>query len=160
TKLDGQMISSSAQLQERIYRLRPGDKVKLTYLRQSKEREVTVTLKEDTRSSASKEEKDIANNRSTTEMYNRIGAGYVPVTDVKKKELCVISGVVDTQVDRDRLYEYFNVQRRFLITHLHGQPVNSADKGATSLARCVRNIRQITGVPQRGSRVGLYLPPD
>src|SRR5690606_30475577 len=74
TKLDGQVIGSSAQLQERIYRLRPGDKVTLTYKRNGKERDVTVTLKEDTRSTADKKTPD----RSATEIYNRLGAGFTP----------------------------------------------------------------------------------
>src|SRR5690606_14532359 len=44
TKIDGKDIRSSSVLQESVARMHPGDKVKLTYLREGKERTVTVTL--------------------------------------------------------------------------------------------------------------------
>jgi len=156
TKLDGQVIGSSAQLQERIYRLRPGDKVTLTYKRNGKERDVTVTLKEDTRSKADKKTPD----RSATEIYNRLGAGFTPASDAKKKELGVNSGVVVTQVHRDGLFDYFNVQRGLVITHINGRPVNNSDDVEEALANTDRGIIRITGVPQRGSRVELNIPVD
>src|SRR5690606_1308184 len=83
TKLDGRTITSSSDLQERIYRLRPGDKVKLTYKRDGKERDVTVTLKEDTRSSERDKASDSAAKRSATEIYNKLGAGFVPADNAK-----------------------------------------------------------------------------
>ncbi|WP_257669557.1 trypsin-like peptidase domain-containing protein [Parapedobacter tibetensis] len=158
TKLEGRTITSSAELQERIYRLRPGDKVKLTYKRDGKERDVTVTLKEDTRSSAAAAEKETAATRSATEIYNKLGAGFVPATDAKKKELGISSGVVVTQVHRGGLFDYFNVQRGLVITHINGKPVNNADAVEAALADSERNIVRIVGVPQRGSRVELNIP--
>src|SRR5690606_33250790 len=127
TKLDGRVIASSSDLQERIYRLRPGDKVKLTYKREGKEREVTVTLKEDTRATE-KQAKDSEMRRSATEIYNKLGAGFVPASDAKKKELGISSGVVVTQVHEGGLFDYFNVQRGLVITQINGKPVNSADE--------------------------------
>jgi S1-C subfamily serine protease len=47
TKVDGRLITNSAVLQERVGRLRPGDKVQLTYLRDGNERTANVTLKGD-----------------------------------------------------------------------------------------------------------------
>lgn len=156
TKLDGQLISSSAQLQERVYRLRPGDKVTLTYKRDGKEREVTVTLKEATRSKTTEETPD----RSATEIYNRLGAGFVPASDERKNELGVNSGVVVTQVHPDGLFDYFNVQRGLVITHINGRPVNNSDDVEEALSATERGIIRITGVPQRGSRVELNIPVD
>jgi len=157
TKLDGRVISSSSDLQERIYRLRPGDKVKLGYKRDGKEREVTVTLKEDTRSSESGREESAAKH-SGTEIYNKLGAGFVPASDAKKKELGVSSGVVVTQVHQGGLFDYFNVQRGLVITHINGKPVNSADDVEAALSDSQRGIVRIVGVPQRGSRVELNIP--
>src|SRR5690606_10847470 len=157
TKLEDRVISSSAQLQERIYRLRPGDKVKLTYKRDGKEHNVTVTLNEDTRPKADEE---TAAERSGTEIYNRLGAGFVPASDAKKKELGVSTGVVVTHVHADGLFDYFNVQSGLVVTHVNGQPVNSADDVEKALANTERNIIRITGVPERGSRVELNIPVD
>ena len=160
TKLDGRIITSSSDLQERIYRLRPGDKVKLTYKRDGKERDVTVTLKEDTRAAERDSESDSEAKRSATEIYNKLGAGFVPAGDAKKKELGISSGVVVTQVHREGLFDYFNVQRGLVITHINGQPVNSADDVENALANSERGIIHIVGVPQRGSRVELRIPID
>ncbi|WP_079716542.1 Do family serine endopeptidase [Parapedobacter luteus] len=157
TKLDGRVITSSSDLQERIYRLRPGDKVKLTYKRDGKERDVTVTLKEDTRATESSRAESEAK-RSATEIYNKLGAGFVPATDARKKELGVSSGVVVTQVHQGGLFDYFNVQRGLVITHINGKPVNSADDVEAALANSERGIVRIVGVPQRGSRVELNVP--
>lgn len=157
TKLDGRVIASSSDLQERIYRLRPGDKVKLTYKREGKEREVTVTLKEDTRATE-KQAKDSEMRRSATEIYNKLGAGFVPASDAKKKELGISSGVVVTQVHEGGLFDYFNVQRGLVITQINGKPVNSADEVEAALADSQRGIVRIVGVPQRGSRVELNIP--
>src|SRR5690606_34239249 len=160
TKLDGRIITSSSDLQERIYRLRPGDKVKLTYKRDGKERDVTVTLKEDTRAAERDSESDSKAKRSATEIYNKLGAGFVPADDAKKKELGISSGVVVTQVHREGLFDYFNVQRGLVITRINGQPVNSADDVENALANSERGIIHIVGVPQRGSRVELRIPID
>jgi periplasmic serine protease, Do/DeqQ family len=158
TKLDGRAITSSSDLQERIYRLRPGDKVKLTYKRNGKERDVTVTLKEDTRAAERQAEEDKETKRSATEIYNKLGAGFVPANDAKKKELGISSGVVVTQVHQGGLFDYFNVQRGLVITHINGKPVNNADEVESALGDSERGIVRIVGVPQRGSRVELNMP--
>nr|WP_090628061.1 Do family serine endopeptidase [Parapedobacter indicus] len=158
TKLDGRTITSSSDLQERIYRLRPGDKVKLTYKRDGKERDVTVTLKEDTSAAEREAERDSETKRSATEIYNKLGAGFVPANDAKKKELGISSGVVVTQVHQGGLFDYFNVQRGLVITHINGKPVNNSDEVESALADSERGIVRIVGVPQRGSRVELNMP--
>src|SRR5690606_1178975 len=127
TKLDGRVISSSSDLQERVYRLRPGDKVKLTFKRDGKERDVTVTLKEDTTATERETDKDNETKRSAAEIYDKLGAGFVPASDAKKKELGISSGVVVTQVHQGGLFDYFNVQRGLVITQINGKPVNNAD---------------------------------
>lgn len=157
TKLDDKVIQSSSQLQTHVYLLHPGDKVKLTYERDGKERSTTVTLQEDTSAAESREE-DSTSDRSATEIYNKLGAGFVPANDAKKKELGISSGVVVTQVHRDGLFDYFNVQRGLVITHVNGQPVNNADDVESALGHSERGIIHIVGVPQRGSRVELRIP--
>jgi len=66
TKIEGRVIYSSSELQERVARLRPGDKVNLTYKRDGKEKAVAVTLKgeEATKSKAD----DEASSASGTEI--------------------------------------------------------------------------------------------
>lgn len=149
TKMDGVEIVSSTQLQERVYRLRPGDKVNLTYKRDGREREVAVTLKEESRSSSSSETEETT--RSASEIYNKLGAGFVPASDEKKKELGVSSGVVVSQVHRGGWFDYNGIQRGTVITHINDMQVNNLDDIEEALGKSKRNTIKVTSVPQRGS---------
>jgi len=157
TKLEGKNIRSSSDLQEHVYRLRPGDKVKLTYKRDGKEKNVTVTLKPEEDVKSEKEEEA---SQSATEIYNKLGAGFIPAPDNRKKEVGVESGVVVSEVHRDGLFSYFGVERGLLITHVNGQSVNDADQVEKALEKTSRNSVKITGVPSRGSTVELNISID
>ena len=160
TKLDGRTITSSSDLQERIYRLRPGDKVKLTYKRDGKERDVTVTLKEDTSSVEREEEAESAAKRSATELYNQLGAGFVPTTDAKKKELGISSGVTVTQVHQGGWFDFQNIRRGQVVTHVNDVPVNSPDDVESALSKTQRGMIKVTIVPQRGAVSTISGPVD
>lgn len=155
TKIDGNVIYSSSDLQERVARLRPGDKVKITYKREGKEREATITLKGEEAKAKAEEEGTSA---SATEIYNKLGASFIPATDARKKELGISSGVVVTQVHRGGVFEYFGVERGLVITEINGKPVNNVDDVESALGNTKRNIVRVTGVPERGSRVEFNVP--
>lgn len=157
TKIEGKTIYSSSDLQERVARLRPGDKVKLTYKRDGKEKDVTVTLKGEEESKSSRG-KDDETSASATEIYNKLGASFIPATDARKKELGINSGVVVTQVHRGGVFEYFGVERGLVITEVNGKPVNNVDQVEAALADTKRNIVRIKGVPERGSTVEFNVP--
>lgn len=159
TKLDGRVIQSSADLQERIYRLRPGDKVKLAYKRDGKERDVTVTLKEDTRSTESSRA-DSEAKQSATEIYNKLGAGFVPAPDARKKELRVSSGVVVSQIHQGGWFDYYGIRRGAVITHVNEVPVNNADEVESALSKTERNMIKVRIVTQPGSVSEISGPID
>lgn len=156
TKIDGKTIYASSDLQERVYILRPGDKVNLSYKRDGRERETTVTLQEEPKSSATADTG--ANKQSATELYNKLGAGFVAASDERKSELGIQSGVVVAQVHRGGLFDYYNVQRGLVITQINGVNVNSVDDIEKALANTQRKMIHIVGVPQKGSRVEFNLP--
>ena len=156
TKIEGRTIYSSSDLQEKVARLRPGDKVKVTYKREGKEKEVAVTLKGEEESRA--KSKDEASSKSATEIYNKLGASFIPATEARKKELGVSSGVVVTQIHRGGVFEYFGVEKGLVITEVNGRAVNNVDDVEAALGSTKRNIVRIKGVPQRGSSVELNVP--
>lgn len=156
TKIDGRTIYSSSDLQERVARLRPGDKVKLAYKRNGKESEVTVTLKGEEVSKSKSLSEELS--ASATEIYNKLGASFIPATDAQKKELGINSGVMVTQVHRGGVFEYFGVERGLIITEVNGKPVNNADQVEAALGETRRNIVRIKGVPERGSSVEFNVP--
>ena len=156
TKIDGRTIYSSPDLQEHVARLRPGDKIKLTYKRAGKEKEVTLTLKGEEAKAKTEEEEQAS--ASAAEIFNKLGASFVAAPDAKKKELGVTSGVVVSQVHRGGIFEYFGVERGLLITKINGKPVNSVDDVESALASTRRNIVRISGVPEKGSTVEFNVP--
>lgn len=155
TKIEGRVIYGSPDLQEHVARLRPGDKIKLTYKRDGKEKTVTVTLKGEETKSRTEDEETSA---SATEIFNRLGASFVPASDAKKKELGVNSGVVVSQVHRGGIFEYFGVERGLVITEVNGQSVNNVDDVEKALSKTQRNIVRVTGVPEKGSTVQFNVP--
>jgi len=131
-----------------VARLRPGDKVKLVYKRDGKEKEVTVTLKAaETKKSGDSE----GAGKSATEIFNKLGASFTPATDKQKKDLGVTSGVVVTQVRRSGIFDYFGVEKGLIITHVNGKPVNNVDEVESALADTKRNIVRIKGVSENGT---------
>src|SRR5690606_31583295 len=84
TKIDKQVITRSSTLQESVARMHPGDKVNLTFKREGKEKTVSVTLQGQ---EESKEGDSVAEKRSSTELYNKLGAGFVPLSEGKKKQM-------------------------------------------------------------------------
>lgn len=156
TKIDGKKIYSSSDLQERVARLRPGDKVTITYKRDGKEKDVTLTLKsqDDVKSLGG----DEGPSASATEIFNKLGASFIPASDARKKELGVSSGVVVTEIHRGGIFEYFGIEKGLVITEINGKPVNNVDDIEAALANTKRNIVRIKGVPQRGSTVELNIP--
>ena len=156
TKIEGRTIYSSSDLQEHIMRLRPGDKVKLTYKRDGKERDVNVTLKGEEVNKAATEESTADVNGA--EIFNKLGASFVPASDDQKKQLGVNSGVVIAQVHRGGLFEYFGFERGLVITEINGKPVNNIDDIESALGNTRRNMVNIVSVPRRGSTREMNLP--
>ena len=149
TKVEGHVIYSSSDLQERVARLRPGDKVKVTVKRDGKEREATLVLRpQDTKKVTDEEE---GSSKSATEIFNKLGASFTPATEAQKKKFGVNSGVVVTQVRRGGMFEYFGVEKGLVITQVNGKAVNSVDDVESALANSKRNIVSVTGVSENGT---------
>ncbi|MBD1424349.1 Do family serine endopeptidase [Sphingobacterium arenae] len=148
TKVEGRTIYSSSDLQERVARLNPGDKLKLTYKRDGKERDITVTLKAQEAKKSSADEEVSA---SATEIFNKLGASFTPASDAQKKKFGVNSGVVIKQVHRGGMFEYFGVETGLIVTHVNGKPVNNVDDVESALGSTKRNIVRITGVSETGT---------
>jgi len=159
TKINGKVITGSPILSETIGRLRPGDKVNITYKREGKEKQVSLTLKgEESLKSASGASGKAS--KSATEIYNKLGASFIPASAAKKKELGVNSGVVVTQVNRGGIFDYFGVERGLVITEINGKAVNSVDDVESALGATQRNIVRLKGVSPQGGAVQLSFPVE
>jgi serine protease Do len=131
SKVEGQTVYESSDLQERVGRLQPGDKIRLTVLRDGAEKNFTVTLKGETPVA-----KAAAVTKSATELYNKLGASFVPLSQQQKAKFRVNSGVLVTQVRSGGMFDQFEVPVGSVVTKVNQQAVNSIgdiDKAITNL---------------------------
>ncbi len=132
TKVEGNPVYESSELQERVGRLQPGDKIRLTVLRAGSEKNVTVTLKGDVAAT----NRTAAVSKSAEELYNKLGASFQPLTPAQKSKFRLNSGVVVTQVRRGGFFENYDIPEGTIITSINQQPINNTsdiDKAITNL---------------------------
>jgi len=147
-KVDGKEIFSSPDLQEKIGRLSPGDKIQLTISRSGKEQNVAVTLKGD--ESISKPKATFAG-RSTGTTLNDLGASFAPATPSFKAKYGAKSGVVVTGVQPGKLFDTFDISKGLLVTAVNGRPVNNAKDVEAALPTSKNGKTTITGVGPNGN---------
>jgi len=118
-EVDGVQVNTSAQLQERIARKRPGDKVKVVYLRNGKERNTNVELK---------------NRLGTTKLITneagelmKIGTLGIEIQNISPEEATKIgmTGVKIATIEKGKFKEA-QVPEGFIITHIDKEKVESS----------------------------------
>ncbi|QQL49408.1 trypsin-like peptidase domain-containing protein [Mucilaginibacter ginkgonis] len=132
TKVDGTTIYESSDLQERVGRLQPGDKVNLTIVRDGSSRNIAVTLKAD----AGAAKVATARSKSAEELYNKLGASFQPLSAAQKAKYHVTSGVTVTQVREGGLFSDTEMPVGTIILNINRQPINTVadiDKAITNL---------------------------
>lgn len=154
-QVNGQIVINSADLQEQIGRLSPGDKVKLLVKRDGKEKEFTVTLKEAPKV-AKEEDEDQAGNTAKKSngviSFKDLGASFVPLNSRLKSQLGLKNGVVVNSVTGGILGDY-NIEEGSIITQVNGVKVNSVEdiKSALNKQKGVLDLMLISpdGIQQQ-----------
>ena len=133
TKVEGNTIYESSDLQERVGRLQPGDKVNITVLREGATKNFAVTLKPD---AGSPNRVAAARSKSAEELYNKLGASFQPTTPGQKSKFHITNGVVVTQVREGGFFSDTDIPVGSVITNINKQPIAGIadiDKAITSL---------------------------
>jgi serine protease Do len=148
-KVEGIEIFDSPDLQEKIGRMRPGDKVNLTILAATgSTKNISVVLKpESTVSLAAKK----TNESATGATISKLGAKFVPASAAVKAKYGVSNGVVVTEVIPGKLFDYWDVSKGLLITKVNGKPVNSTTDIESALPTSPNGKTTITGVNENGT---------
>ncbi len=152
-KVDGKHIASSSDLQERIGRLRPGDKVQLSYLRGGKEQSANVTLKGEESVKTAK-----SGSRSSAEVFNKLGASFAPLSNTTKKKFGISSGIQLAEVRSGGLFDQYDVPKGLVITSINGKQVNSVDDIDSALEASTNDMVRISGITSDGSRLTMNFP--
>lgn len=131
SKVEGNTVYESSDLQERVARLAPGDKIKITVLRDGSPKDFTVTLKGEAPVVRKAEV-----SKSAAELFNKLGASFTPLSAAQKAKFHVNSGVLVTQVRSGGVFDNFEVPVGSVVTKINQMPINSVndiDKAITNL---------------------------
>lgn len=145
-KVNGVAIYDSPDLQERIGRMSPGDKVSLTVLKaDGATKDVNVTLKGE--SSVALVAKS---GKATGTSISKLGASFAPATAAQKAKYGVKSGVVVTNVVPGQMFDYWGAKKGWVITKVNGTDVNSAEDIEKALPTSRDGRTTISGFSEEG----------
>lgn len=116
TSIDGKKIEKFGQLQEVLASHHPGDKVKVTYIRNKKEHTTTLTLR---------------NAQGTTTQLQTLdtdsmGANLRALTDAEKRELGLRSGLLVSAITKGKMQEA-GITKGIIIMKVNNMPMNTVD---------------------------------
>jgi serine protease Do len=145
-KVNGVEVFDSPDLQEKIGRMRPGDKVALTILRDGSTKNLNVTLKPESANMAIAKN----NSKSTGVNISKLGASFAPASTAQKAKFGIKNGVVVTNVQPGQLFDYYDVPQGAVITKVNGVGVNSAADVEKALPSSRDGKITISGVSDHG----------
>ena len=125
-------IKNFAGLQDQLTRYRPGDKVKVTVDRKGKEHFYNVELKNDAGNTEIQKSEDA---------MSFIGASFGELSNSKKQQYGINSGVEVTSVTSNGLFRKEGINKGFIIMRVNNLPVNS-EKDITSIVSSVTSSSQ------------------
>jgi serine protease Do len=148
-KVEGVEIYDSPDLQEKVGRMRPGDKIALTVLKaDGSTKNVSVTLKPE--STVTLASAKTVESKSTGATISKLGASFAPASAAVKAKFGVKDGVVVTNVEQGKLFDYWDVSKGLLITKVNGKPVNSAGDIEKALPTSPNGKTTISGFNENG----------
>ena len=149
--IDGQKIKKFGDLQGVIAQKRPGDKVKVTYLRNKKEHTVTLTLKNEQGNTKVVKNADV----------DILGIDVRPITDSQKKQPEISYGLEVLKVSGGKMKEA-GVPKGFIIQVVNDQPMRSFDDLQQAVKDAKDQMLIIRGMFPTGKRGGfvVYLQND
>jgi serine protease Do len=145
--IDGIALNSSAEFSERIARHRPGDVVKLTYLRNRTPSTVSVTLKGEANEASTK------GTAALETIHQKLGANFVPLPSSLKKRLQLKAGVLVTEVSAGGFFAQVGIPSGTVIAFINGKPVNTPQDIDAALLAAQRGMIQLLAIAPDGSRV-------
>ena len=115
--VNGEPVGTTSDLQEKVNRFRPGDKIEVTYIRKGKQDTKTVVLRNMEGGTGV-----VAPGSTSTTVY---GATFAPLASGDKEQLGIENGVKITAVSEGRFRD-LGLAKGAVIVNVNGQKVNSA----------------------------------
>lgn len=117
-KIDGVEVSNGAEMQGQISRFKPGDKVSVTYVRNGKESNTVVTLKNKAGNF------DIVKADAAVDL---LGADLTTLDSKKAKEYGVPGGIIVKKIKEGALNDQTRMKDGFVILKINDKAVKSVD---------------------------------
>jgi Do/DeqQ family serine protease len=144
-KIDGVTVNTDAQLAEIIARQKPGDKLKITYLRGGAEKSAEVVLKNKMGTFASVKSAAVES----------LGAEFSDLSQEDAQKMGIAGGVVVNQIQEGLIKDQTNMRPGFIITKVGGTPVKTVNELKEALSKQNSNF-QIEGVYPDDQEVYYY----
>lgn len=125
TKINGVPVNSAPELQEKVAKYRPGDKLNVEYYRGGKIESVAVVLKNKYNTTAV-----VENNR---DILGTLGIDVQELSAKEKAQLGIESGVKVTNIKTGKIQTFTDIRKGFVITQIDDKPVNNVDDFANAL---------------------------
>jgi Do/DeqQ family serine protease len=125
TKINEAPVATSSELQEQVARYRPGDKLKVTYVRDGKEETTTAILKNKLGNTEIVKVTD-------HEVIQSLGATFEEATKEEKTKLKISSGVKVSKLAKGKL-QNAGMKEGFIVTHVDKNPVGKPEQVAEIL---------------------------
>lgn len=136
TKINGAAISSSADLVGQIATYRPGDKVKVNYVRNGSEYNTEVLLKNSTGTT------DVVK----TSVLDKLGAEFETINKKDAADIGVKGGVRIKSMDEKGAFSKTRIEDNFVIIKVNGKEVLSVDDFRKELEKTPNGSVKIEGV--------------
>ncbi len=157
-KADENPVYSSSDLQERIGRLRPGDKVKIGYLRDGKEYSSSITLKGEDAVKLSSNTDNSNSSPSVGAAISKLGASFSTLTQAQKQRYRINSGVVVSGIRQGGLFDSYGIAKGLIITNVNGKQIAKPDDIASALNSSKDGLVRINGIGADGSQIMSTFP--
>ncbi|WP_026236178.1 Do family serine endopeptidase [Pontibacter roseus] len=148
TAINDVKVGRTSQLLEQVARYRPGDKVKVEYLRDGKSRSANVTLK-------NAENSTTISKRSTADAVSFDGATFEPLSKADMNRLGIDGGAKIANVEKSKFRDT-GMKDGFIITKIDKYPVNVPADVEKHLKNFDGGVVYIEGVYPDGLRA--YYP--
>lgn len=133
TAINGEPVETTADLQEKVNRFRPGDKVQVTLLRKGKEETRSVVLRNIDGGTGIVEPGALS--------ATVFGANFTPLTKTEKDQFRSADGVRITSIADGKLKD-LGMSRGTVIVNINGEKVNSA----IDVRKATKNEKSLTSI--------------
>ena len=145
-KINDASVKNSGELQEQMNKLRPGDKIQISYYRDNKLKTTDVTLKNNQGSTKITKSSDMLS----------LGCAFSELTDQEKRDLSISKGLKVVGVKAGK-FKRAGVKDGFVITDINNVPVSTREDVENIYNQIMRStddkVMFITGLYPTGKKV-------